>query len=149
MKIKGLSLFSNVGIAELLLKDIGIEVVLANEILPERCRFYKDIFPNAEIVKGDIRDPIILKSIIKKAKDLQVDFIITTPPCQGMSMAGKKDKNDERNLLITYAIEIIQKICPKYIFLENIPQQLKTYIRADKKKLLIPDFLKFKLKKKL
>jgi DNA (cytosine-5)-methyltransferase 1 len=148
MKIKGLSLFSNVGIAELMLKDIGIEVVLANEILPERCRFYKDIFPNAEIVKGDIRDPIILKSIIKKAKDLQVDFIITTPPCQGMSMAGKKDKNDERNLLITYAIEIIQKICPKYIFLENIPQQLKTYIRADKKKLLIPDFLKFKLKKK-
>ena len=79
-----------------MLKDIGIEVVLANEILPERCRFYKDIFPNAEIVKGDIRDPIILKSIIKKAKDLQVDFIITTPPCLGMSMAGKKDKNDEK-----------------------------------------------------
>ena len=147
MKIKGLSLFSNVGIAELLLKNIGIEVVLANEILSERCRFYKDIFPNTEIVKGDIRDPIILKNIIKKAKDLEVDFIITTPPCQGMSMAGKKDKNDERNLLITYAIEIIQKICPKYIFLENIPQQLKTYIRVDKIKLLIPDFLKFKLNK--
>ena len=66
MKIRGLSLFSNVGIAELLLKDIGIEVVLANEILSERCRFYKDIFPNAEIVKGDIRDPIILKNIISQ-----------------------------------------------------------------------------------
>lgn len=148
MKIKGLSLFSNVGIAELLLKDIGVEVVLANEILEERCRFYQEIFPNAEMISGDIRNPIILKYIIKRAKELRVDFIITTPPCQGMSMAGKKDKNDKRNLLITYAIQAIQAIEPKYVFLENIPQQLKTYIRIDKKKLLIPDFLKFKLKNK-
>lgn len=148
MKIKGLSLFSNVGIAELLLKDIGVEVVLANEILEERCRFYKEIFPKAEMISGDIKNPTILKYIIKRAKELEVDFIITTPPCQGMSMAGKKDKNDKRNLLITYAIDAIQKINPKYIFLENIPQQLKTYIRIEKKKLLIPDFLKLKLENK-
>jgi DNA (cytosine-5)-methyltransferase 1 len=148
MKIKGLSLFSNVGVAELLLKDIGVEVVLANEILEERCRFYKEIFPKAEMISGDIKNPTILKYIIKRAKELEVDFIITTPPCQGMSMAGKKDKNDKRNLLITYAIDAIQKINPKYIFLENIPQQLKTYIRIEKKKLLIPDFLKLKLENK-
>ena len=148
MKIKGLSLFSNVGIAELLLKDIGVEVVLANEILEERCRFYKEIFPKTEMISGDIKNPTILKYIIKRAKELEVDFIITTPPCQGMSMAGKKDKNDKRNLLITYAIDAIQKINPKYIFLENIPQQLKTYIRIEKKKLLIPDFLKLKLENK-
>ena len=142
MKIKGLSLFSNVGIAELLLKDIGVEVVLANEILEERCRFYKEIFPKAEMISGDIKNPTILKYIIKRAKELEVDFIITTPPCQGMSMAGKKDKNDKRNLLITYAIDAIQKINPKYIFLENIPQQLKTYIRIEKKKIIDPRFFK-------
>ena len=41
MKLQGLSLFSNVGIAEIFLKNIGVDVVLANEILSDRSKFYK------------------------------------------------------------------------------------------------------------
>ena len=38
--IKGLSLFANVGIAETYLHQVGIDIVVANELLPERARFY-------------------------------------------------------------------------------------------------------------
>ena len=32
-KIKGLSLFANVGVAEAYLEDLGVEICIANEIL--------------------------------------------------------------------------------------------------------------------
>ena len=36
--------------------------------------------------------------IIKNIMTNNVDFIIATPPCQGMSLAGKMDKFDKRNM---------------------------------------------------
>ena len=42
MRLNGLSLFSNVGIAEAYLKDVGIDVVLANEIDEKRAKFYQE-----------------------------------------------------------------------------------------------------------
>ena len=38
-KIKCLSLFSSAGLAETYFKEIGIEVVLANELIKNRCEF--------------------------------------------------------------------------------------------------------------
>jgi DNA (cytosine-5)-methyltransferase 1 len=144
-KLKGLSLFSNVGVAEAYLDSIGIDVVLANEIDEKRAKFYKHLYPNTEMILGDITNKEIFNEIIKKAKEIEIDFIIATPPCQGMSSAGKQDKDDIRNHLITYAIEIIKILKPKFVFLENVPQQLKTTIRYKNKKVLIPDYLKEEL----
>ena len=128
MKLCGLSLFSNVGIAEILLDEINVNIKIANEIIKERSEFYKETYPNTDVIYGDITQSNIFNEIVRKAKSEKIDFIISTPPCQGMSNAGKKDKNDPRNYLITYAIEMIKKIKPKYVFIENVPQQLKTYI---------------------
>ncbi|MDX4060730.1 DNA cytosine methyltransferase, partial [Aliarcobacter skirrowii] len=102
-------------------------------------------YPKTEMIVGDITNKKIFNEIIKKAKEIGIDFIIATPPCQGMSSAGKQDKDDIRNHLITYAIEIIKILKPKFVFLENVPQQLKTSIRYNNKKVLIPDYLKEEL----
>ncbi|MDX4060729.1 DNA cytosine methyltransferase [Aliarcobacter skirrowii] len=140
-KLKGLSLFSNVGVAEAYLDSIGIDVVLANEIDEQRAKFYKHLYPKTEMIVGDITNKKIFNEIIKKAKEIGIDFIIATPPCQGMSLAGKMDPNDERNHLITYAIEIIKILKPKFVFLENVPQQLKTTIRYKGELIKIPDYI--------
>ena len=142
MKLQGLSLFSNVGIAEIFLKNLGADVVLANEILPERAKFYREVYPSTDVICGDINNDKVFKELIRKSKKLMIDFIITTPPCQGMSTAGKKDKQDPRNNLITNAISLIKKIKPKYIFIENVPQQLKTFVKSNGRRFLIPDYLK-------
>lgn len=144
-KIKALSLFANVGIAETYLNEIGIDVVLANEIDKQRVKFYKHLYPNVTVIQGDITNNEIDSQIIKLAKEKKVDLVMATPPCQGMSTVGKKDKNDERNKLIKYAVNIIKEIQPKFIFFENVPEQLKTYIEYNGEKILIPDYLKEEL----
>ena len=144
-KIKALSLFANVGIAETYLNEIGIEVVCANEIDKQRVKFYNHLYPKVDVVTGDITQDEIKNIIINKARKYIVDLIMATPPCQGMSSAGKQDKNDIRNTLICNAIEIIKQIRPKYVFLENVPEQLITKIKYKDKDVLIPEYLKYEL----
>ena len=140
-RVKALSLFANVGIAESYLKEIGIDVVLANEIDEKRIKFYQHLYPETEVIPGDITSERVKKLIITKSKKLGVDLIMATPPCQGMSTAGKMDPSDERNNLVCHAIEIIKEIKPKFVFLENVPEQLSTYIIHDGAKILIPDYV--------
>lgn len=140
-KFNAVSLFANVGVAEAYFKDIGINVVVANEIDETRALFYKHLYPETEMIVGDITKDEVQEKIIEICKNNNVDFLIATPPCQGMSLAGKMDNMDPRNQLIFYALQIIKKIKPKYIFLENVPQLLKTKIKIDNEIMLIPDYI--------
>ena len=90
-------------------------------------------------------NPQEAKLIIEKALDKKVDFIIATPPCQGMSKLGSMSPNDVRNQLVYYAVDVIKKVKPKFILLENVPQALITKIDVDGKTMLIPDYLRQEL----
>lgn len=144
-KLKGLSLFANVGIAEAYMKEIGIDIKIANEIDIDRARFYNEVYPETEMICGDITDNEIRSSIVKKSISYNVDFIIATPPCQGMSDAGLRLKYDPRNQLISYAVDVIKRVKPKFVLLENVPQQLKTKIKYNDKIILIPEYIKKEL----
>jgi DNA (cytosine-5)-methyltransferase 1 len=139
--MKGLSLFSNVGLAETYLSEIGLDIVVANELLDERAMFYTHLYPKCNMIKGSITDPDIYDSVISLSKSLEVDFIIATPPCQGMSIAGHNSKYDERNNLIKYAVDAILDLKPKFVFLENVTQQLVTPIIYHGEEIKIPDYL--------
>ena len=145
MRLKGLSLFSNVGIAEAYLKDVGIDVVLANEIDEKRARFYQEVYTDAHMICGDITDQIIRDEIVKEAIRKKVEFIIATPPCQGMSEAGLRLEFDPRNQLIFYAVDVIKKVKPKFVLLENVPKQLTTKIEYNGEVILIPEYIKREL----
>lgn len=142
MRLKGLSLFANVGIAETYLKESGIDIVVANELLEERADFYRHLYPETNMITGDITDEAVFDEVIDAAKACKVNFIIATPPCQGMSLAGKMDPKDVRNQLIYYAVKAIKKIRPQYVMLENVPQQLKTTVSVDGEEMLIPEYLR-------
>ena len=143
--IKGLSLFANVGIAEAYFADIGVDICLANELDEKRAKFYREVYPNTEMVCGDITDEAIRDSLVDKAIANGVNFIIATPPCQGMSVAGNRDPDDVRNQLIFYAIDVIKRVSPLFVLLENVPRQLKTQIRIKGRRSYIPDYVKAEL----
>ena len=143
--MRALSLFSNIGVAEAYLEELGVHVVLANEIDNKRVDIYKHIYPQTEVVCGDITDEAIYNEIITKAHAMGIDVIIATPPCQGMSTAGKLDEYDVRNQLIYHAVRVAKKLMPKYILFENVPLQLRTKIDYSGKRIPIPEFLKFEL----
>lgn len=50
----------------------------------------------------------------------KVDLIVGGPPCQGFSMAGKRNEGDARNKLIDSYIEFIKIVRPKILFFENV-----------------------------
>ena len=81
-KLRGLSLFANVGVAEAYLKEIGVDMLVANELIPERARFYQDVYPETHMITGDITDDKMRTSIIFEAKKKKVNFVMATPPCQ-------------------------------------------------------------------
>ena len=84
-RLRGLSLFANVGIAEAYLKEIGVDILIANELLENRARFYSDIYRDTHMIVGDITDDELRSKIIDEAVNNKVDFILATPPCQGMN----------------------------------------------------------------
>lgn len=142
---KGLSLFSNVGVAETFLKESGVDIVIANELVEERARFYNHLYPNCLMIKGDISDINIKNKIIEESQKKNVDFVIATPPCQGMSIAGLMNPYDERNSLVKYAIDIITILKPKYVLLENVIQQLTTPIFYNDSEMCIPQYIELRL----
>lgn len=144
-KLRGLSLFANVGIAEAYMKEIGVDIVLANEIDTDRARFYQDVYPETHMVCGDITDDGIRNNIVNEAKQKNVNFVIATPPCQGMSEAGLRLEFDPRNQLVSYAVDIIKRVKPDFALLENVPKQLTTKIRCGNEIVLIPEYIKREL----
>lgn len=144
-KLNGLSLFANVGIAEAYLEEIGVDILLANEIDEQRAKFYSHLYPKTKIIVGDITQDIIRDTVVNESIEKNIDFVIATPPCQGMSEAGLRLKYDPRNQLIHYALDVIKRIKPKFVLLENVPKQLTTKIYFNDKLVLIPEYIKSSL----
>lgn len=143
--VRAVSLFSNVGIAETYFSEVGVDVVVANELVEARANFYRHLYPNVEMIVGDITDDAIFEKVINKAIDKKVDMLIATPPCQGMSCAGRKDPKDPRNFLVYYAVEAIKKIKPRFVIIENVPMQQHTQILYNGEYVFIPDYIENEL----
>ncbi len=141
--MKGISLFASGGIGDLALRGAGVNVILANELLDDRCDVLKANYPETEIIEGDIwlkRNEIIEKTkILLKGENL--DVLFATPPCQGMSKngmgkllsgirSGLRPKLDPRNQLIIPALDIAVEFQPEIIIFENVPEMKDTLIES-------------------
>jgi DNA (cytosine-5)-methyltransferase 1 len=139
--MKGLSLFSNVGIAETYLKNQNINISVANELLRERVEFYTYHYPECKIIQGDITTQHTYKKVLDAALADKCDFLLATPPCQGMSVAGAMKENDPRNSLIKYVMKMIHDLNPSFAIIENVPKILKTYMLDKGEKIKVLDFI--------
>lgn len=148
----GVSLFASAGIGETYFKDIGIDIVVANELLPKRAELYKAISPETTVIKGDITNKDVFDKIISCCP-AKIDFLLASPPCQGMSVAGKNRcqasmELDERNYLITYVVRVIRETNPDYILIENVPALLKMQLKYKDEYRTVLDILKLEFGEK-
>ncbi len=51
---------------------------------------------------------------------LDLDVVAGGPPCQGFSMAGRRNPNDERNKLPWAFLEFVERLNPKAVVIENV-----------------------------
>ena len=137
---KVLSLFSSAGIGELGVKAAGMEILVSNELLPNRCDLYSENYPEVDSICGDIweKEQEILDSWKKKSKSRPF-LIYATPPCQGMSSIGagkllseikkgNRKPGDPRNRLIIPTLHIVKELRPEWLLLENVPTMHYTVI---------------------
>ncbi|MBQ7277529.1 MAG: DNA cytosine methyltransferase [Bacilli bacterium] len=50
----------------------------------------------------------------------KVDLVVGGPPCQGFSLAGKRNEEDKRNELVDAYIKFVEIVKPKMVFFENV-----------------------------
>ena len=152
-KLNGLSLFSSAGIAEMNLSKCNIEMKVANELLPIRSKTHEFWNKNSQVICGDITNKRVRNEIITLSKKENVEFILATPPCQGVSLIGKNKTNeqmlnDDRNFLIFSAFEIFDALLPKIIVIENVARYVKMLFPYERKMLSIVEILKIKYSEK-
>lgn len=148
-KLKAISLFSSAGIGELLIRKLNIDVIAANEILPQRAACYKHFYPETNMVCGDITLEQTKKTMIDYVKQNGVNLLIATPPCQGLSTLGKNKvqnhyEKDKRNFLILEALDIVDKCDFEYILIENVPKFIEMYFPHNGEYLKLEDILREK-----
>jgi DNA (cytosine-5)-methyltransferase 1 len=59
-------------------------------------------------------------SVVKKIKEKNITLISGGPPCQSFSLAGKREKNNAKNLLPLSFSRVAGLLQPKFVLLENV-----------------------------
>jgi len=95
-------------------KFLPISSVEISEIASETHEFN---FPNCNHFCGDIAE----FDAHKMTKGTEIDVVVGGPPCQGFSVAGKRDPNDPRNKLFNQFVRIVKELKPHYFVMENVP----------------------------
>lgn len=78
----------------------------------------------------------ILKNYPEQLSALKgsIDLIAGGPPCQGFSLAGRRNSKDPRNKLSDEYINMVKLVAPKYLVLENVRGFNSTFKDSDGKK---------------
>ncbi len=96
----------------------GFNVILGIDNVPKFCETFEK--NDHKSICGDIRE-ISVSQIKKKIENEPVDVIVGGPPCQGFSVAGRRDPKDPRNSLFMEFVRIVKGLKPKYFVMENVP----------------------------
>ena len=132
-----ISLFSSAGVGCYGFKMEGFNCVATNELLPRRldvqkcnnkCK-YDSGYILGDILLDETRNKILSQIDLWKQKEnmAELTVLIATPPCQGMSVANHKKKDEnKRNSLVVASLSLIQQIQPRYFVLENVKAFLNT-----------------------
>lgn len=137
---KAIALFSGCGGLSLGFAAAGFNLVGHVEIEDSANKIYEENFPYSELFGKDICK--ITDSKMKKwiSKYENIDIIIGGPPCQGFSLAGKRDPRDIRNQLYKYYVHMVEIIRPKVFVMENV--RLLTSMKTSQGQLFIDCILK-------
>ncbi len=132
-----ISLFSGAGVGCYGFKEQNFECIATCELMESRMQIqkynqkckYSSGYICGDIQEDEIKNKIFAEIEKWKTKEfiLDVDVLLATPPCQGMSTANYKKNNEQkRNSLVVEAIKMIKEINPKIFVFENVRAFVKT-----------------------
>lgn len=139
--MKYIDLFAGCGGLSLGVEQAGGELVLAVEKSDMASRtFYHNLVGDASDIRewmrhvdSSVREQASSKVVVRELSALLaeesvmeqlsaegIDLVVGGPPCQGFSLAGRRNPEDARNKLPWEYLQFVEKIQPKAVVIENV-----------------------------
>jgi DNA (cytosine-5)-methyltransferase 1 len=126
-----ISLFSGAGVGCYGFKEENFYCIATVELLEKRLKIqsynkkcaYESGYIGGDLTTKEVKDKVFAElNLWKKWYGVSdLDVLIATPPCQGMSVANHKKKDElKRNSLVVESVELTKKIKPKFFIFENV-----------------------------
>jgi len=107
---------------------------------PEASDTYSDLPQDVNHLKGSLlvgniihlnklldTNDVISNAIRSGFNDGEVDLVSGGPPCQSFSLAGLREKDNDKNTLPWEFANFVEHIQPKFVILENVTGILRTF----------------------
>lgn len=114
-ELTAVSLFTGAGGMDVGFERAGIKIVFANELMKEAAQTYNANHPSGVMVNDDVNN------VMDQLNPFEgVDLVFGGPPCQGFSVAGKMDPDDDRSKLIFTFLDVVERVKPRAFVMENV-----------------------------
>lgn len=114
-------LFAGAGGLSLGLEQAGYDVAAAVEFDPIHAAVHEYNFPYGTTFAADVSK--ISGSEIRSHSEIgdrEIHLVAGGPPCQGISMIGRRAIDDPRNALLKEFIRVVLELRPRYFLMENV-----------------------------
>lgn len=108
-----LSLFSGAGGLDIGFEKAGFLHTQSSDILEYAVKTMKHNRPKWDVLNCDVREysPCVRK---------EIDVLLAGFPCQGFSLGGNRDEDDNRNTLYKEVVRIAGEVQPRVVVMENV-----------------------------
>lgn len=139
-KFKIIDLFSGCGGLSYGFEQAGFDITLGIDNWEESLKTFAINHPSSKVFLANLGNSSV-ESICKESNINKgsIDIVVGGPPCQGFSIAGKRDHNDPRNSLYKAFVDFVRYLKPKAFVLENVPN-LVSMLKGEIKDRIIRDF---------
>lgn len=75
----------------------------------------------SRLIVGELDRVLNDESLMERiTRGEEVDVVVGGPPCQGFSMAGRRDPTDVRNRLVWAFLAFVEAVSPRAVLIENV-----------------------------
>ncbi len=116
-----IDLFAGAGGFSLGFQEAGFEILAAIDRSHSALKTYSHNLSDVNTVEADITE-LPPQKLFEQADIIptDIDVVIGGPPCKGFSTAGKMDPSNPKNSLVANYINIVSKINPEAVIMENV-----------------------------
>lgn len=126
-KLNAIDLFCGCGGLSKGFMDAGYNIIVGVDNDRDALNTFAKNHNGAVPLNADLSKQETFDEIIRIAGDKSIDVIIAGPPCQGFSLTGPRNFDDERNKLYLAVIEMVKQFQPKGFIIENVPGMATLY----------------------
>lgn len=112
-------LFSGAGGLSVGFHQAGFRVIGGVDVEDVYTTTYARNHPDGTALTRDITE-LSGSELLEELGVASVDGLVGGPPCQGFSIAGRRNPEDERNNLVFHFVRLVNELRPEFFLMENV-----------------------------